>query len=57
MSITHHIDAIFFVAVSVSCAVIFAVTDTPTITVNVSGPSVAHQAAVPMVTVTAKRLG
>ena len=57
MDITHHIDAIFAVAVTTSCAAIFAFTDRPTITVNVTEPSVVHQQPIPTMVVTAKRLG
>lgn len=56
MEIAKNMEAIFFVAVSVTCGLIFAVTKTPTITVNVSGPVIAHQAKVPAVVVTGKRM-
>ena len=56
MNIAKNMEGIFFVAVSVTCGLIFAVTKTPTITVNVSGPVIAHQAKVPAVVVTGKRM-
>jgi hypothetical protein len=54
MDIAKNMEGIFFVAVSVACGLIFAVTKKPTITVNVSGPVIAHQVKVPAVIVQAK---
>ena len=56
MNILNNMEGIFFVAVTVACAMIFAFTPAPTISVNVSGPLVSQEAAMPVVTVTAKRL-
>lgn len=56
MNATQNMEIIFFVVVSAACAALFVLTPTPTITVNVSGPVISHQATVPTLTVTAKRI-
>ena len=56
MNIVKNMEAIFFVTVTVACAMLFAITPAPTITVNVVGPVASQAAPMPTLTVTAKRL-
>lgn len=56
MNATQNMEIIFFVVVSAACAALFALTPTPTITVNVSGPILVPQATIETITVTGKRI-
>ena len=49
MNIAKHMEAIFACAVIVACAMVYASTTAPVITVNVSAPSVPHLVVAPAI--------
>lgn len=55
MNIAKHMEAVFFGAVALSCALVFATTEAPVITVYVNAPVAQAAEALPTVVVTGHR--